>query len=97
MTNDQDMAGKPGVAASQYVPDVAQIEHPLGGNKSTPNIGEVQRAKDDGRPPMEDHNTRVIVFGRDGAEARMVAEAVTAEASTMSRSIAARSTRCASR
>jgi len=44
------------------------------------NIGEVQRAKDDGRLPMEDHNTRIILFGRDGAEARIVAEAVTAEA-----------------
>ena len=168
-----NVGGKPGVAASQYVPDVAQIEQSLGDNKSTPivvycsgpfcgrskrvseelaaagftsvrryqlgipvwralggttqielealvfvhaadrtavfvdardaedfrtgsvpgavnlpanrlergkNVGEVQRAKDDGRLPMEDHNTRIIIFGRDGAEARIVAEAVTAEA-----------------
>ena len=35
--------------------------------------GEVTAAKDDGRLPMEDHNTRVIVFGSDTAEARAVA------------------------
>jgi rhodanese-related sulfurtransferase len=42
--------------------------------------GEVNTAKDDGRLPMEDHNTRIIVFGRDGAEARAVAEAIAHEA-----------------
>jgi rhodanese-related sulfurtransferase len=41
------------------------------------DVGEVRRAKDDGRLPMEDHNTRVIVFGRDGTQARAVAEAIT--------------------
>jgi rhodanese-related sulfurtransferase len=44
------------------------------------DVGEVRRAKDDGRLPMEDHNTRVIVFGRDGTQARAVAEAITGEA-----------------
>ena len=44
------------------------------------DVGEVQRAKDDGRLPMEDHNTRVIVFGRDGGQARAVAEAIIGEA-----------------
>ena len=44
------------------------------------DVGEVRRAKDDGRLPMEDHNTRVIVFGRDGTQARAVAEAITREA-----------------
>ncbi|MCC7366779.1 MAG: sulfur transferase [Chloroflexi bacterium] len=34
--------------------------------------GEVAKAKDDGRLPMEDHNTRVIVFGADAAQARAV-------------------------
>jgi rhodanese-related sulfurtransferase len=155
-----NVAGKPGVAASQYVPDVIRIEQALGGNKSTPivvycsgpfcgrsqrmseelvalgfmnvrryqlgipvwramggttqieleaavfvhtadrsavfvdardaedfrkgsvpravslpanrlergkNVGEVQRAKDDGRLPMEDHNTRIIVFNHGGS------------------------------
>src|SRR5262249_17308967 len=33
-----NVAGKPGVAASQYVPDVAQIERVLSGKKSTPLV-----------------------------------------------------------
>ena len=42
--------------------------------------GEVKAAKDDGRLPMEDHNTRIIVFGSDAQQARAVAEAVAREA-----------------
>jgi hypothetical protein len=34
------------------------------------DVGEVKTAKDDGRLPMEDHNTRIIVFGRDMAQAQ---------------------------
>ena len=37
---------------------------------------EVVKAKDDGRLPMEDHNTRVIVFGNNAAQAREVAEEI---------------------
>jgi nucleotide-binding universal stress UspA family protein len=37
---------------------------------------EVSQAKDDGRLPMEDHNTRIIVFGADGAQAREVAQEI---------------------
>lgn len=44
------------------------------------DVGEVKRAKDDGRLPMDDHNTRVIVIGWDVAEARYVAEALSREA-----------------
>ncbi len=44
------------------------------------DVGEVKRAKDDGRLPMEDHNTRLIIIGRDVAEARYVAEALSREA-----------------
>lgn len=44
------------------------------------DVGEVRKAKDDGRLPMEDHNTRVIVFGRDAGQARYVAEALAREA-----------------
>ena len=36
----------------------------------------VKAAKDDGRLPMEDHNTRVIVFGTDARQARAVAEVI---------------------
>jgi len=35
---------------------------------------DVVKAKDDGRLPMEDHNTRIIVFGKDAAQARAAAE-----------------------
>jgi rhodanese-related sulfurtransferase len=44
------------------------------------DVGEVKKAKDDGRLPMEDHNTRLIVVGRDAAEARFVADAIASEA-----------------
>ena len=44
------------------------------------DVSEVKRAKDDGRLPMEDHNTRLIVIGKDVAEARYVAEALSREA-----------------
>jgi rhodanese-related sulfurtransferase len=52
-------------------------EHGMGSLPGARNIplAEVAKAKDDGRLPMEDHNTRVIVFGTDAAQAR----AVTAE------------------
>jgi rhodanese-related sulfurtransferase len=44
------------------------------------DVGEVKRAKDDGRLPMDDHNTRIVVVGADGEAARYVAEALTREA-----------------
>lgn len=44
------------------------------------DVGEVKRAKDDGRLPMEDHNTRVVVLGTDPAAARYAAEAIAREA-----------------
>jgi rhodanese-related sulfurtransferase len=53
---------------------------PAAGLKPGKDVGEVKKAKDDGRLPMEDHNTRIVVFGRDGAQARIVAEAVAREA-----------------
>jgi rhodanese-related sulfurtransferase len=49
------------------------------GAKSLP-LADVKKAKDDGRLPMEDHNTRIIVFGRDGAQARALTEAIAKEA-----------------
>lgn len=39
-------------------------------------VAEVDAAKTDGRLPMQDHNTRIIVFGKDGAQARAVAESI---------------------
>lgn len=40
----------------------------------------MKAAKDDGRLPMDDHNTRIIVFGADGKDARAVADAIASEA-----------------
>ena len=53
---------------------------PLGGVTPGKDTGEIRKAKDDGRLPMEDHNTRIIVFGRDGHQAQALAEAVAKEA-----------------
>ena len=53
---------------------------PLSGLKPGKDVGEIKAAKDDGRLPMEDHNTRLIVFGRTAEEARAVAEAIVGEA-----------------
>ena len=39
-------------------------------------LSDVKAAKDDGRLPMEDHNTRIVVFGSTGAQARAVANEV---------------------
>lgn len=44
------------------------------------DTGEIRKAKDDGRLPMEDHNTRIIVFGRSADDARYVADAIAREA-----------------
>jgi rhodanese-related sulfurtransferase len=43
-------------------------------------LPEASKAKDDGRLPMTDHNTRIFVVGTDGAEARAVAEAIVRDA-----------------
>jgi rhodanese-related sulfurtransferase len=53
---------------------------PQGSLEPGKDVGEVRRAKDDGRLPMEDHNTRIVVFGRDAAQARVLAEALVREA-----------------
>lgn len=53
---------------------------PQSGLKPGKDVGEVKAAKDDGRLPMEDHNARIIVFGRSGEQARSVAEAIALEA-----------------
>ena len=39
-------------------------------------LPDVKKAKDDLRLPMEDHNTRIVVFGSDAAQARAVAEEI---------------------
>jgi rhodanese-related sulfurtransferase len=44
------------------------------------DVGEVFAAKNDGRLPMQDHNTRIIVFGLDSKQASAVAKALAREA-----------------
>jgi rhodanese-related sulfurtransferase len=39
-------------------------------------VADVNAAKTDGRLPTEDHNTRIIVVGKDGAQARALAEEI---------------------
>jgi rhodanese-related sulfurtransferase len=53
---------------------------PRSGLKPGKDVGEIKAAKDDGRLPMEDHNTRIIVFGATAEQAQAVAEAITGEA-----------------
>ena len=44
------------------------------------DVGELKKAKDDGRLPMTDHNTRIIIFGGSADDVRFVADAITHEA-----------------
>lgn len=44
------------------------------------DVGLIKDAKEDGRLPMNDHNTRIVVFGESEAQAKKLAEAVTQEA-----------------
>src|SRR5262245_50695723 len=46
----------------------------------TKDTGEVRKAKDDGRLPMNDHRTRIIVLGADSATAAYVAQRLAFEA-----------------
>jgi hypothetical protein len=41
---------------------------------------DMQRAKNDGTLPMNDHNTRIIVFGDDQLAVKTVAESIAREA-----------------
>jgi rhodanese-related sulfurtransferase len=52
---------------------------PLPNVRSIP-LRDASKAKDDGRLPMTDHNTRIFVVGDNGAQARLVAEAITRDA-----------------
>lgn len=68
-------------AADFKVGSVAQARNiPRSGLKPGKDVGEIKAAKDDGRLPMEDHNTRVIVFGKTTEQAKAVADAIAKEA-----------------
>lgn len=68
----------PAVFQEESIPGARNIPQ----NKILPgkDVGEVFAAKQDGRLPMEDHNTRIIVFGRNSDQSREVAEALIREA-----------------
>lgn len=53
---------------------------PRSGLKPGKDVGEIKAAKDDGRLPMNDHNTRIIVFGATADQAEAVAKAIVQEA-----------------
>jgi rhodanese-related sulfurtransferase len=53
---------------------------PASGLRPGKDQGVMKEAKDDGRLPMDDHNTRIIVFGADARSARAVADAIASEA-----------------
>lgn len=53
---------------------------PASGLRPGKDQGVMKEAKDDARLPMDDHNTRIVVFGADGNQARAVADAIASEA-----------------
>jgi rhodanese-related sulfurtransferase len=68
-------------AAEAKADGIAQARNiPRSGLKPGKDVGEIKAAKDDGRLPMEDHNTRIVVFGKTAEQAKAVAEAITKEA-----------------
>jgi rhodanese-related sulfurtransferase len=69
---------EPSVFQAGSIPGARNL--PRSGVLPGKDVGEVFAAKNDGRLPMEDHNTRIIVFGRDSVQAREVAEALAREA-----------------
>jgi rhodanese-related sulfurtransferase len=60
------------------LPDAVNI--PRSGVLDARDVGELRKAKDDARLPMEDHNTRIVVIGRTAGDARYVAQAIAWEA-----------------
>lgn len=71
-------AREPGQFSAATVGEARNI--PASGLKPGKDQGVVKEAKDDGRLPMEDHNTRILVFGANGKDARAVADAIAREA-----------------
>jgi hypothetical protein len=71
-------SGRPGMKPSQYTADAAEVARMVP-DRRTPMI-ETTAAKDDGRLPMTDHNTRIFVVGESREQARAVAEAIVKDA-----------------
>ena len=71
-------AREPAAFAAGSIPGSHNI--PASGLKPGKDQGVVKDAKDDGRLPMEDHNTRILVFAADSKNARAVADSIAGEA-----------------
>lgn len=71
-------ARDPAEFADKTLPGARNLPHSKMGTER--NSGEIRAAKEDGRLPMEDHNTRIIVFGDYETQASAVAEALVQEA-----------------
>jgi rhodanese-related sulfurtransferase len=71
-------AREPGAVAAASIPNARNI--PASGLGTGKDDGVVKEAKDDGRLPMEDHNTRIVVIGVNGKNAQAVADAIAREA-----------------
>lgn len=71
-------AREPGAFTTTAIPGARNI--PASGLKPGKDQGVVKEAKDDGRLPMEDHNTRIVVFGVNAKSAQAVADAIAGEA-----------------
>jgi rhodanese-related sulfurtransferase/quercetin dioxygenase-like cupin family protein len=71
-------AREPSAFSTQTLPGARSI--PAGELKPGKDQGVMKVAKDDGRLPMDDHNTRIIVFGSVEKDARAVADAIASEA-----------------
>jgi rhodanese-related sulfurtransferase len=59
--------------------ETVSLEGRLANARSIP-LRDAPKAKDDGRLPMTDHNTRIFVVGESGPQARAVAEAIVRDA-----------------
>jgi rhodanese-related sulfurtransferase len=57
----------------------ARGETTLSGARPLP-LSDVRKAKDDGRLPMDDHHTRILVVGASGSQAQALAEGVAKDA-----------------
>lgn len=64
--------------AAGTLPEARNI--PASGLLPGKDQGVMKQAKGDGRLPMDDHNTRIVVFGDDARASRAVADAIASEA-----------------
>ena len=69
--------GKGSLTGARNLPAVALNSQNTDYQKDNDTI---KQAKEDGRLPMNDHNTRIIVYGQDGKQAQRIAAMIAKEA-----------------